>query len=230
LVLPGQHQQRTGIPSRVTARPITICGRSPRWSLECPKRRKPSSPSRSKKVGVVSKTNCLGRLGLRGGDHDGDVGCCLLKAPAQPFAQQPLHRLTAKLHAGHPLDDHRGPGRGPHVAVEAVSLGALQECPFDRRQLAVGNRGMAAGATAAQRCLATPSWRATAAVGTPWANSSAARSRTACRLARSLAPSPCWRGRRRAPPRRHVDAASGVIVSRSGMPAGRPGRLGWGCD
>src|SRR4029453_14036315 len=92
---------------------------------------------------------------------------------------------------------------------QAVSLGALQECPFDRRQLPVGNRGMAAGPrlrNAAvppdfQRarhsvavCLATPSWRATAAVGTPWANSSTARSRTACRLARSLAPSPCWRG------------------------------------
>ena len=36
LVLPGQHQQRTGIPSRVTASPMTICGRSLRWSLECP--------------------------------------------------------------------------------------------------------------------------------------------------------------------------------------------------
>jgi len=29
-VLPGQHQTRTGIPSRVTARPITTCGRSSR--------------------------------------------------------------------------------------------------------------------------------------------------------------------------------------------------------
>lgn len=36
LVPPGQVQQRTGMPSRVTARPMTICGRSLRWSLECP--------------------------------------------------------------------------------------------------------------------------------------------------------------------------------------------------
>ena len=36
LVLPGQHQHRTGMPSLVTASPITICGRSVRWSLEWP--------------------------------------------------------------------------------------------------------------------------------------------------------------------------------------------------
>jgi hypothetical protein len=30
LVFPGQHQTLTGIPSRVTARLITICGRSRR--------------------------------------------------------------------------------------------------------------------------------------------------------------------------------------------------------
>ena len=32
-VLPGHDQQRTGIPSRVTASPITTCGRSGRWSF-----------------------------------------------------------------------------------------------------------------------------------------------------------------------------------------------------
>ena len=35
-VLPGHTQIRTGIPSRVTARPITTWGRSGRWSLEWP--------------------------------------------------------------------------------------------------------------------------------------------------------------------------------------------------
>ena len=33
--LPGKVQQRTGIPSRVTAMPITTWGRSGRLSLEC---------------------------------------------------------------------------------------------------------------------------------------------------------------------------------------------------
>ena len=42
--LPGKVQQRTGMPSRVTAIAITTCGRSSRWSLECPNRRAPSSP------------------------------------------------------------------------------------------------------------------------------------------------------------------------------------------
>ena len=36
LVLPGHTQHRTGIPSLVTASPITIWGRSVRWSLEWP--------------------------------------------------------------------------------------------------------------------------------------------------------------------------------------------------
>ena len=35
-VLPGQHHTRTGIPSRVTAIPITICGRSSRESFDLP--------------------------------------------------------------------------------------------------------------------------------------------------------------------------------------------------
>ena len=47
---PGQHQTRTGIPSLVTAMPITTCGRSSRWSLDFPQvrngagSRSPSSP------------------------------------------------------------------------------------------------------------------------------------------------------------------------------------------
>jgi hypothetical protein len=52
LVFPGQHHTLTGIPSRVTASPITICGSSGRWSLLCPNTRKAPSPvsgsSRSK--------------------------------------------------------------------------------------------------------------------------------------------------------------------------------------
>ena len=36
LVLPGQHHTRTGIPSRVTAIPITIWGRSSRESFDLP--------------------------------------------------------------------------------------------------------------------------------------------------------------------------------------------------
>ena len=40
-VFPGQHQTRTGMPSRVTAIPITIWGRSSRWSLELPRPRNP---------------------------------------------------------------------------------------------------------------------------------------------------------------------------------------------
>ena len=45
LVLPGHTHTRTGIPSLVTARPITTCGRSGRWSLECPSARNPGAPS-----------------------------------------------------------------------------------------------------------------------------------------------------------------------------------------
>jgi hypothetical protein len=33
---PGQHQQRTGIPSLVTAMPMTICGRSSRELSDLP--------------------------------------------------------------------------------------------------------------------------------------------------------------------------------------------------
>ena len=47
LVSPGQHQTRTGIPSLVTAMPITTWGRSSRWSLDFPQVRngRPRSPS-----------------------------------------------------------------------------------------------------------------------------------------------------------------------------------------
>ena len=41
-VLPGQDQTRTGMPSRVTAMPITICGRSSRLSLDLPWVRNPA--------------------------------------------------------------------------------------------------------------------------------------------------------------------------------------------
>jgi hypothetical protein len=57
----------------------------------------------------------------------------LVGAPAQPFTEQPVHRLAAKLHASNLLDDHRGPGQCPHVAAKAVSLGPLEEPPLDRR-------------------------------------------------------------------------------------------------
>ena len=42
-VSPGKVQHRTGTPSRVTAIAITTCGRSARWSLECPNARVPAS-------------------------------------------------------------------------------------------------------------------------------------------------------------------------------------------
>ena len=42
-VFPGQHQTRTGMPSRVTAMPITICGRSSRLSLDLPWARNPAA-------------------------------------------------------------------------------------------------------------------------------------------------------------------------------------------
>jgi hypothetical protein len=52
----GQTQHRTGIPSRVTARPMTICGRSGRLSLECPYRRKPPAGSASLGASSVSRS------------------------------------------------------------------------------------------------------------------------------------------------------------------------------
>ena len=42
-MLPGQHHTRTGIASRVTARPVTICGRSSRLSLDLPWVRNPAA-------------------------------------------------------------------------------------------------------------------------------------------------------------------------------------------
>ena len=42
-VFPGQHQTRTGMPSRVTAIPITICGRSSRLSFDLPCARNPAA-------------------------------------------------------------------------------------------------------------------------------------------------------------------------------------------
>jgi hypothetical protein len=46
-VFPGQRQHRTGIPSRVTARPMMICGRSSRLSLDLPWVRNPAALSGS---------------------------------------------------------------------------------------------------------------------------------------------------------------------------------------
>ena len=41
-VFPGQHHTRSGMPSRVTAIPITTWGRSSRWSLDLPQVRNPA--------------------------------------------------------------------------------------------------------------------------------------------------------------------------------------------
>jgi hypothetical protein len=41
-VFPGQHHTRTGMACRVTAMPITICGRSSRLSLDLPWVRNPA--------------------------------------------------------------------------------------------------------------------------------------------------------------------------------------------
>ena len=41
-VFPGQHHTRSGIPSRVTAIPMTTWGRSSRWSLDLPQVRNPA--------------------------------------------------------------------------------------------------------------------------------------------------------------------------------------------
>jgi hypothetical protein len=51
-VFPGQHQQRTGIHSLVTAIPITICGRAPRESSDLPWVREPR-PLRILRRGLV---------------------------------------------------------------------------------------------------------------------------------------------------------------------------------
>ena len=40
-MFPGQHHTRSGMPSRVTAMPMTIWGRSSRWSLDLPQVRNP---------------------------------------------------------------------------------------------------------------------------------------------------------------------------------------------
>ena len=78
-VLPGKVQQRTGIPSRVTAIAITTCGRSSRWSLECPNSRAPSSSGQLLLVLVVPAGEfgqLVGDLGLPvggGGVHEDDV-------------------------------------------------------------------------------------------------------------------------------------------------------------
>ena len=42
-MFPGQHHTRSGMPSRVTAMPMTIWGRSSRWSLDLPQVRNPAS-------------------------------------------------------------------------------------------------------------------------------------------------------------------------------------------
>ena len=78
-VSPGKVQHRTGTPSRVTAIAITTCGRSGRWSLECPNARVPASAGLvvSSSVRVVGQLGELvGGLGLPvggGGVHEHDV-------------------------------------------------------------------------------------------------------------------------------------------------------------
>jgi len=59
-VSPGKVQHRTGTPSRVTAIAITTCGRSPRWSLECPNARVLART----RTGDLVVARLLGQVGL----------------------------------------------------------------------------------------------------------------------------------------------------------------------
>jgi len=65
LVSPGQHQTLTGIPSLVTAIPMTTWGRSSRWSLDFPQVRNPPgarcSPSWLPALPLVSGMPFLSR-------------------------------------------------------------------------------------------------------------------------------------------------------------------------
>ena len=63
--LPGQAQHLTGIPSRVTAIPTTICGRSGRESLDLPKVRNPVSRTTSSPSLSTTWPRSSGRPGCR---------------------------------------------------------------------------------------------------------------------------------------------------------------------
>ena len=52
-VFPGQHHTRSGMPSRVTAMPITTWGRSSRWSLDLPQVRNPAVPAVARVLGAA---------------------------------------------------------------------------------------------------------------------------------------------------------------------------------
>ena len=69
-VSPGKVQHRTGTPSRVAAIAITTCGRSPRWSLECPNARVLART----RTGDLVVARLLGQVGLVVGDLGLPVG------------------------------------------------------------------------------------------------------------------------------------------------------------
>ena len=117
-VFPGQHHTRSGIPSRVTAIPITTWGRSSRWSLDLPQVRNPavrSSPpsgvvpagdgaavlvAGNRVVGVLRDEVGAGRVEEQQVDLEAEqvrdpVEDLLLQGAAD--LQQPVHRPVARV-------------------------------------------------------------------------------------------------------------------------------------
>ena len=122
-VFPGQHQTRSGIPSRVTAMPITTCGRSSRWSLDLPQVRNPAVraprprgagvPAGTAAAVLVAGNRVVGVLRHEVGGGGVEEQQVHLKAqqvtrpgrrPASPGSprdlQQPVHRPVARVVAG----------------------------------------------------------------------------------------------------------------------------------
>jgi hypothetical protein len=141
---------------------------------------------------------------LRGGGHDSGVGCWWFEAPAEPI---PSSRCTASLRSWRPVicrttaatrvDVHTSLSK-PCAWTLLRSASSIAGSMLSRiAAWRLGPRLRNAGVPPLRQrecqltavCRATPSWRATEDGGTPWANRSAARSRTACPLARCLASS-----------------------------------------
>ena len=217
LVFPGQHHTRSGMPSRVTAMPMTTWGRSSRWSLDLPQVRNPASrpspspaPSGTGLALLVAGDRGVGLLRheVRGGgveEQQVDLEAEHLGGPVEdPLLQgladlqQPVHRPVARV-----VGRRRQPG-DQHVLAGPAGGGQLrrrgQRPVRDQgEQHPLGRRGPAAGPSAAPaspgRCPAAPTARPA-----PRSRPAAWTRRTPGPPPRSPAPSPAPGGGRRRRP------------------------------
>ena len=112
-MFPGQHHTRSGIPSRVTAMPMTTWGRSSRWSLDLPQVRNPAVPALAGASGAVRDRAAALVAGDRG------VGLLRHEVRAGGVEEQQVD-LEAE-HLGGPVEDLPSPGRSRISSSQSIA-------------------------------------------------------------------------------------------------------------